>query len=242
VLFQTQYALSVAYTGTAVLIEGDEMVRPTLPVAGRNIYVGVLGGPALDRVEPAAGAGTPVTTASTLLLHGRNLRGDVTRVRIGAHEAEPAEVTPTTVRIPLSAFAAGDLRAGVRSVSIVHRRLMGTPPVPHAGEESNALPLVIAPTVSSAAYDGAAKTVTVTLASTVGKEQRATLLLNRIGGDNAAFALNAAPRSSDGTSLVFTTPVLAAGSYLVRVRIDGAESPLERGGDGTFTGPTVVAP
>ncbi|HET7228751.1 MAG TPA: DUF4255 domain-containing protein, partial [Longimicrobium sp.] len=51
VLFQTQYALSVAYTGTAVLIEGDEMVRPTLPVAGRNIYVGVLGGPTLDRVE-----------------------------------------------------------------------------------------------------------------------------------------------------------------------------------------------
>lgn len=238
VLFQTQYALSVAYTGTAVLIQADETARPALPVTRRNVYVGLLGGITLERLEPAG----PVTTAGTLVIHGRNLRGERTRVRIGDQEAEPQELSPTSIRVPLSAFPAGTLLAGMRPLRVVHLREMGTPPFPRVVDESNALPLVIAPTVEAVSHDPAGPAVVATLAPKVAREQGVTLLLNGIGGAHPSFAFAARPRAGDATAVVFDTPGLPAGEYLARVRVDGAESALAQDADGAFTGPTVTVP
>lgn len=48
------------------------------------------------------------------------------------------------------------------------------------------------------------------------------------------------PNDTDAT-LTLTTDIVPAGTYLVRVQVDGAESQLDVSGSG-FSGPTVIIP
>jgi len=260
VLFQTPYALTVAYQGTVVLIEPeDEPPRPSLPVAGRNVYVVQLRRPEIDTVEEAAGPGAPIEPGSELVLRGRQLAGDVTRVRLGTGGVEwtPALVGARELRLGLGAIPPAQLRAGIQGVQVIHRRPMGTPPVPHRGEESNVAPFVLRPVVlpsnvpgefavSVLAPEGAGKPrrVEVKVAPTVGTRQRVELLLNETADpDRAAFLYPDRQRTADTDTLVFDAPGLEEGRYLVRVRVDGAESVLRADpGDPAYVRPWVEVP
>jgi Pvc16 N-terminal domain len=247
VLFQTPYALTVAYQGTVVLIEAEEAApRPTLPVRGRNVYVVPLRRPEVAEVAEAGGPGSPILPTGVLVLRGRGLAGDITRVRLGTagDEWEPSLVTAREVRLPLSTVPTDRLRAGIQGVQVVHRMEMGTPAMPHRGEESNVAPFILRPVVRRVNDDpnedefqvqvlppvdvGDPRRVQVRVAPDVGPRQRAELLLNAVGDPaGPAFLFPAPEREEDTDTLVFDAPGLAAGRYLVRVRIDGAESLLE---------------
>jgi hypothetical protein len=258
VLFQTPYALSAAYLGTVVLLEAEGTPAPSLPVRARNVYAVPFAQPAIEAVESADGPDAPIRPGSTLVVRGQRLRGDVTRVRLGlgGEETEPASATPREVRVPLASVPAGRLRAGVQGVQVVHRRLLGTPPAPHRAEESNVAPFVLRPEIlpggapgehdvvlTPAAGTGPAR-VTVRLSPEVGRTQRVELLLNETtGADRPAFRYAAPPRAADGDTVAWDTPGLPAGTYLVRVRVDGAESLLEADDAGRLVRPRlVVAP
>jgi len=251
VLFQTTYALSVAYQGTVVLIEADETARPALPVRARNVTVVPFAQPVVEEIVSAEDADAPLTAASTLLIRGRNLRGDVTRVRIGGAEAEPAAAEAREIALPLSDVDPGVLRAGVQGVQVVHERLLGTPPAPHRGEESNVAALVLRPTIRAAGGDPdehdvvftpAPPRITVGVTPTVGREQRAVLLLNPLSGGGTAYRFVAPSRASDGATISFDVPGVASGTYLVRVGIDGAESLLLADAGGVYVRPRVTIP
>jgi hypothetical protein len=262
VLFQTPYALSAAYQASVVLIETDDAAATPLPVRSRNVYAVPFSFAEVEAVENADGRGLPVTYASTLRLRGRGLNGDVTKVRIGTGglEADPAAVTAQQVLLPLRTVPADRLRAGVQGAQVVHMRNLGTPPVPHRGEESNVAPFVLRPTIRRDADDPASPddailytatggpdapaTLTVKVWPAVGRGQRMELLLNDAADPRAGAYRFPAPlhRPADTDTIVFPVPGIAPGTYLARVSVDGAESVLEVDGAGAFARPKVEVP
>ena len=260
VLFQTPYALSMVLQAGPVTLEAEVSPEPALPVGARNLYVDVLRGPRVDAIGAASGPGAPILPDTLLVLRGRGLRGEVTRVRLGMEgdELEPVAVTPGEVMLPLSSVPPGRLRAGVQGAQVLHRRMMGTPPISHRGEESNVAAFVLRPVVRSRAGDPALDDVvftpgsggppvvhprvTVRVMPEVGAGQRADLLLNEAGGTGRAFRVPSAALTADTGTLAFDVPGLGAGTWLVRVVVDGAESVLAPGTSGAWERPRLVVP
>ena len=102
VFFQTPYTLSLAYEGMVIFIEAAQLTRQALPVRERNVYVRAFRQPVIERVESQAGEGQPVVAGSTLVIGGKRLRGDVTRVRVGGIEVTPAPrpISETEIACP----------------------------------------------------------------------------------------------------------------------------------------------
>jgi hypothetical protein len=253
VFFQTPYALSGAYQATVVLIESEAAPpQPALPVRQPAVYVVPFHQPAIEQVQALAGPDQPIVAGGTVAILGRRLRGDPTQVRIGGVVVTPAppDVSETQITVALPA----GLRAGVQAVQVVHPMLMGAPPVPHRGVESNVAAFVLRPTIAVAVRNvtGAgnaprAADVDVTFSPEVGRSQRVVLLLNEIhppaGRAPQAYSFAAPARHAPADpeqAAVITIPVsgMAAGTYLVRVQVDGAESPLTMTG-GRYAEPAV---
>jgi hypothetical protein len=244
VFFQIPYNLSVAYQATVVVIEADETPAQALPVLDRRLSVIPFQDAFIEEAFPAAGRGQPIVAGDTLVLRGRQLRRDPTRVVLHGVAVEPATVSNTEIRVPLTIppFPSGGLRAGVQGVSVAHPLLLGEPPVEHEGFASNAVAVVLRPTIDAiSAPDATHLNVTVTPA--VAKGQRAVLLLNRAPGAPASAHVFANPPAPADTSTVaFTISGVAAGDYLARVQVDGAESPVVLDPSDPGFGPKVPIP
>jgi len=255
--FQAHYRPSAAYQVSVMLIERKRPTRVALPVREPKLVVQPLAQPAIHAVEPqmlvfAAGA--------QFVVRGADLRADDTIVRIGGQAATPtADGNDERLVVPLPA----DIRAGINSVQIVHRVALGTPP-PRELFTSNVAALVVRPVIQRQAADTTqydiqvtgvtgsgnqprAATVTFKIAPPVGNQQRVTLLLNEIGGQARAFSFAAPGRdqpTTPATADSIGVPIsgVAAGDYLVRVAIDGAQSPLDAAADQTFAAPRITIP
>jgi hypothetical protein len=262
VFFQIPYTLSVAYQGSVVLIESDDASQRSLPVRASNIYTVQFHQPVIERIVSQVGENEPIVADSTLLIIGKRLQGDVTLIRIGGVDLplSPPDVSETQLRLPLSTVA--DLRAGVQGLQIVHQMLMGSPPVPHLGVESNVGAFVLRPTIKSTGGDfditisnlqgsgdeARSADVTVNVQPAIGRTQRVTLLLNEANppGDRPAraYTFDAPPRNQPGSpeasnTIIFSIWGVRAGTYLVRIQVDGAESLLSTNATGQYDAPQV---
>jgi hypothetical protein len=112
----------------------------------------------------------------------------------------------------------------------------------HRGFESNTVPLLVLPRLQNIAPPAAhaGDLVTVTVAPAVAAEQARSLLL----GDREIVGEAVPAGSPPSTSVTFRLPnqaaALISGTYLARVRIDGAESRLTLNAAGTYDGPTFT--
>lgn len=264
---QANYRPTAAYQASVVLIESRRPTRQSLPVRRRNIYTLPFRQPSIEQIGSQRLPADPISLRQPILpgyrlvILGRQLRGDDVALRIGTLEiAIPqAQAGDTQINVSLPA----GLRAGVQAVQVIHRLLLGTPPTPHRGVESNVAAFILHPTITAmaGARDGDGNVdVTLTFTPPVGKKQRITLLLNELPGgpppvDRVPFAYtfalparaDAPPPNDSDTTLTVTTSGVAPGTYLARVQVDGAESPLEPlpvepFPTGPYTGPLVVIP
>ena len=256
VLFQTPYALSMIYQSSVVFVDAPETPQPALPVRERRIFPTVFRQPHIETVQSAAGAGQIITSNSTLVISGQQLKSDNTQIRIGDQIVPPQSVENSEIRLQLSTVPIASLRAGVQTIRV----LQPTPPHPATGAESNVAAFVLCPTISVAATitsraatdfggttlnvcDGA---VAVTFDIPVGQKQRVVLLLNEINAparlSATAYSFAAPARVADTTTQI-TIPIVGVreGQYLVRAQVDGAQSPLQSDAvTGAFNGPQVV--
>ncbi|HYU31534.1 MAG TPA: DUF4255 domain-containing protein [Thermoanaerobaculia bacterium] len=256
-MFQkSEYALSVAYRAAVVLLTADDRPAPSLPVREWRLLGETLRQPAITAVDTGEGGG-PLILGATVRLRGQRLEGgQITRVRLAGQEIEPAEVSDTEILFPLSSPTVdiGPLRPGVQAVQVLHPFLFGDPPEPRAGVESNVAALVLRPHVTSAEAGlvlvrsgQAAATLTLTWEPLIGARQKAFVLLNTIAGSPqpAAYSFPVPPRTDDAEDANIELSDLVPAVYLVRLQVDGAESPLDVDTDpasltfGTFTGPTI---
>lgn len=259
VFLQTPYSLSIAYQGSVVLLEADGAPQQAAPVRERNVYVEPVRRPVIEELLSRSGpndppsADRPILSTDLLVIMGKELQGDDTRVLLSGIEVTSFEEAGNT-RIILS-IPAG-LQAGTRAVRVVHYTMMGNPPSPHEGVESNAetfelRPQITAPVGANVQGSGnqlRSGSVTVQLSPEVGRTQRVTLLLNERQPPGTrpprsySFETPSRTQPTDPqTSAQITVPVsgLAPGRYLVRVRVDGAESVLETNSSGEYTSPDV---
>ncbi len=238
---KTEFTLSVAYMGTLVLIDSDEAPNQALPVRERRIAVVPFSPPAISAVEPQI---VEASGGATITLRGRSLLGEDTLVQFG--ELDQAPGPESTGELLTVALPAG-LRAGVNTVQVVHRLDLGlVPPTERKVFESNVAAFVVRPSLTSATFASGGplgRRVTVVVSPAVGPRQRATLLLNQIADPTVTFSVAALPRELPTDPLVFSAAGVPAATYLVRVRIDGAESAMTVDPDVTnprYTGPTVI--
>ena len=242
VFFQVEYSLSAAYQASVVLMESSDSPQEAPPVQARNLYVVPFQSPNIDRVISQSGAQQPITTGSTLLIQGQQLRGQSTLLLIENQEFNPATITDTEITLVVSA----SLHAGVKGVQVLQKSMLGTPAVLHRGAESNIAPFVLHPTITAIHAvalpppNGAA--VTLTLSPNIGVGQRAVLLLNS-ATSSAAYTSLPVIAAADSNQVTINIADVPAGTYLTRVQIDGAESALNfDSGTHAFTGPTVTMP
>jgi hypothetical protein len=246
VFFQTQHALSVAYQASVVLIEGEDPPRSSLPVQERIVYAVPFRQPRIERVYPETGADQFIHNGDTLVIEGRQLQGELTQVRVaGSIPLAPKSVSDTRITFALADVPAGTLRAGVQGVQIVQPLLLGKPTQPHTGFESNVAPFVLHPKILSITPQDATS-VTVQADIVFGNKQRVLLLLNETTAENpAAYSFSAPLRGDDDVeSDTLEIPIsgVQPGTYLVRIQVDGAESPLDLNPDSENFGPTVTIP
>lgn len=265
--FQTNFRLTTGYVASVVLIESQKSTRAALPVLKAKLYITPFERPLIEQVSSGAPAGADprLTVASTLVLTGTSLRGDVTRLRIGEALAPPPALDIASTRIALPLGGVSGLRAGAQGVQVLHERLLGEPDpgAPHRGLESNVVAFVLHPTLAgnpAVAIGGSTvengvtlftATVTPTLAPRVGRKQRVLLLLNEFDAPNdrpaRAYSFSAPldngiadPNQPDTDTIAFAVARVAAGTYVVRVQVDGAESPVGLDGAGRFATPQVT--
>lgn len=260
-LLKTDYVLSTAYVGSVVLIETDDPVPPPpLPVLAPNIYALPFRQPVITQIGPAEGAGRLILPGSQILLIGRNLvleqsgggapPAGSTQVLISGAPQDPIFASDARITVALPP----GLPAGVQTVQVVQSLMLGTPPAPHRlGFQSDLATFVLHPTIRSTGdppvYEIVVQTgvgsppgdmVMVRVRPTVARGQRALLELLQLAQPTAARLFDAGVVDAATDTLTFALHGLPPGSYLVRVRIDGAESPLDLDPSGAPIAPSIT--
>ena len=271
---QAHYRPSAVYQASVVLIESKRSTKSALPVRSRNVVTVTWRRPLIDAIEAATAADDWLVPGAALAIRGFQLRGAVTRVRIGDGELTPAanDVTDTVIVVTVPA----GLQAGVQSGQVIHRLDLGTtsPDEPHRGFESNVSAFVLHPQIDAPAVappsvagvtptlkngvpvvqDGVtlqSASVAVNFAPRVGRRQRVLLVMNELNPPAPrpprSYSFLAPPDNGivppdqpDTATIVFPVSFVAPGSYLVRVQVDGAESPLGLDGAGAYATPAIT--
>ncbi|MDY6795818.1 MAG: DUF4255 domain-containing protein [Actinomycetota bacterium] len=247
-LFKIPYTLSVAYKASVVFVEAEVTPREALPVRRREAYVLPFRRPVIEGIGLANGDMAPIVRDSKIVITGHQLKGDLTRVSIGEVtvpiDTADTENTVTDSRIILSlgsaAFADKPLRAGIQGVHVLHPVLMGDSVEERYGFESNVKPLVLSPTITEKTPEGT--DLKIRVEPEVGKTQRVLALLNELGANIAvphAYSIKAPDNNgitgdkTETSWISFSVADVEPGDYLLRIQVDGAESPLEAEPDPT---------
>lgn len=231
--FQTQYRISAAYEVTVAVIDSRKPVRSPLPVlkrgeGDRGVTSAAGTAPQLreirpPRSQPAARLGEDVA------ILGDGLTTADTMVRfVTPRLAQPIELAPQGgggseigVHLPDKAEDANALSRwapGFYTIALVQKR-SGVPPI-----SSNELAFALAPRITVAPLTTPPGTVNLTLTCEprIVAGQRILLL----GGDRqfepASVVTPANP--TQPTTLTFTVPGVPAGTYVLRLRVDGVDS------------------
>jgi hypothetical protein len=237
VFSQTPYRVSMAYKASVVLIDGKEEPTSPLPVRERYVYALPFQRPLIESVSPQF-----ATMSNPLVIHGQNLKGQSVKVLFGTL----APVTPAAgkiknnkIEVPLPA----GLRAGVNTVRVVHEIDLATGG--HRIFESNTAAFMLRPKLKTApttdnVTGAAVKKGEIKLEfkqPLIEKKQRVVLLLNQFeppaGTVPFAYQFNApkdngiAAADIETDEIIFNFKDVAAGDYLVRARVDGAETELK---------------
>jgi hypothetical protein len=182
---------------------------------------------------------------SLLVVTGRQLRGDITRVRIGGKELAVTPIGDSRIEVDLSALPPAQLRSGVLGVQVLHYR--DEAGVARIAGESNVAPIVLHPRISAVTLGtpvpaGTLRDVAIEFDVTppIAAGQRVGLLLNGVGATApASYAFTLVPPTADATHVESTIRGVAPGEYLVRVQVNGALSALEAGAGGQYSAPKI---
>ncbi len=256
VFFQSPYVLSFACQGGAVLIEGQRQSGRPLPIRRREFYTTPSQPSIFQIVSEAGVNQPVVASSSLTirgqslnpqisdeqlqeLESNKPLVRSKPQVKIGETRVTPDNVRENEISLELSSLSAEEknsLRAGIQSLQIVYSiapKRVESEPERIVG--SNVMPFVLCPTIAEVEVedleDNGDETYSAKVKAridlTVGGEQRVLIFLNERSTSNpAAYIFEANSRTNNSTLVTFPIRDVKEGDYLVRLQIDGAESPL----------------
>ncbi|MDZ8189497.1 MAG: DUF4255 domain-containing protein [Nostoc sp. ChiSLP02] len=240
---QTHYRPSATYLASMVLIESTKSDNL------QGFYIMPLSQPNIEQVIASAKTEYEqmIVADTTLIIRGKRLRGDITRVRLGNSDKllVPQDVKETQISLLVPA----DLYPSVQSIQVVHQALGNTGQTNRI-VESNVAAFVLHPTIT--AFVGQVENngnnlcsaeITIKFHPKVGKAQRIILLLSDLSAPSlVAYSFLVAPRAEDTDAIDIPVNNVKPGTYIVRVRVDGAESPLSKNQSGEYDSPQVTIP
>ncbi|HEY6112370.1 MAG TPA: DUF4255 domain-containing protein [Chthoniobacterales bacterium] len=219
--FQGHYRPTAAYHVSVLLIESDRPTKTALPVRDRTITVSPFRFPHIEEIVSDLGPNLPILPNSTIVINGAQLQGDSTRVIIAGDEytTDAEGITDEKIRIALPS----NLRAGINSVQIVHKLMLGIPPAEHRGFESNIVAFVLVPTMTN--ISESATEFVIDVEPMLRKSQRVVLALNN-KTTGTAYTFSIRPLAADSSQVTIPVSGLDPGEYFVRLQVDGAETSL----------------
>ncbi|MEH2423245.1 MAG: DUF4255 domain-containing protein [Nostoc sp.] len=236
---QTNYRPSATYQVSMVLIESDSTEK-------LEVLDLMLSEPIIEKVTMPAQVEAHITVGSTLLIQGKQLRGDITKVRLSNIDKlfTPFDVQDTQVSIQVP-----PLCVGVQSVQIIHESLVSKEQ--HNLVESNVMPFVLHPkitvetlhTTSLQGNDEDLRSIDISVkfSPKVGKDQRVILQLNRISNNEpVTYSCLVPTQTEDADAIAIPLQNIKLGEYLVRVKVDGAESLLYKNQSGEYDSPRIT--
>lgn len=233
--FQAKYRLTAAYKVTVVLIQSEKSTRSALPVQRRLVQALPFRQPLIDKIQ-SQGPGVAdavldnqkILTGYRLILLGQQLNDDRVTVVIDGQDVPTESVTDSQITLIVPNTVSG----GLHGIQVVHQHLMGDPPTEHRGGASNLESFVLSPTITGPLAIVGGK-LTIPVEPPITATQRTVVLLNKIVvgpvGPDKAYSFAAptpAPNSPPVSTISVPIPGVTPGTYLVRIQVDGAESPL----------------
>jgi len=240
-IWQLWTAFQAAYRPTAALQVSVVVIQDTQPFTSNR--------PVRHRVVTALPMQTPVITGlsplmipagQVLSITGNNFLGGSpadTVVSFDSGAGVPADmVRGNLVQVTLPAT----LTAGTHTVRVQRMVTFPRSSAPHQGFSSSPAPFQLIPVIQTPVPQATAGSpLTLTLTPAVGRTQQVTLYL----GDTA-IPVAEPPATAPPSSTTITCPTpegFPAGTYPVRVEIDGAQSMLTAAAGGQFTPQVQVA-
>lgn len=248
VFLQTHYVLSTTFRAATVLLDRAVPTVTALPVRQLGLSASPLRQPVIARVEAATGHA--IVPQGAILLQGQELDGRPTQVEIDGTPQPTTAVEAGEIALTLPA----GLSAGPHSVLARLGVDLGPPSGSRLAYASNLAAFVLQPVVTKtgASYDVTvgdvqgtgnaprAATLKVKVDPPVDPRQTATLELLDAAG--VAYTFAAPARAAPAAELDVPISGVKAGDYVLRVRVDGAPSPLDLDASQTPVTPKVTVP
>lgn len=227
---RVNFRRSVTYEISTVQINSRQPRTTALPVRRRRIYALTLRTPQIDEVFVQPSPFPPLKTAAaqdgeTLRLTGFNLETPTTSV---VADGLPGTITAIQNNQIDVVFPTDTLTIGIHSLQVVQSLMLGQPPAAHSGFNSNVTGFQLIPTITGPATSPSTGIISVPVTPAVKPTQERSLLL----GDYVVPGVAPQPNDPPTKNVLFQLPqppndAIPSGTYLMRVRIDGAESRLQ---------------
>jgi hypothetical protein len=236
VFYQVPYVLSIAYRACLVIVEGRENFQRALPIRDAS-PAGLAPFPASPYIEQVVAQGSrfePIVIGSVMIIRGRNLQSQTVEIHVGDLVISPTSVQDREIIFSLENMALPQIQAGVQSLQVIHR-IASTSPLITNAIASNVMPFVLCPTIVNVSVTQLEEiednlrsaVIVVQLDVLVREKQKVVLALNEWTSDNPSIYLfDRPPLPSTLSTIEIPITNIKAGEYLVRMRIDGAESKL----------------
>lgn len=231
---QVNFRRSVLYEVSVVQVQSRQQRLIALPVKSHRVYALPLRTPFIQQIFHQPPIGNQVVAAveegETLRLIGTSLKGPLTRIAMDGVTGTVSAISDSQIDVVVPA---GALKIGLHSLQVQQDVLLnevaGQPPVERPAFRSNLAGFMLLPKVGTVTPPNASAggIVIVQVQPAVGATQEKILLL----GDIAVPAIPVDAGSAPSASVQFQLPAdsdsaIPPGSYLLRIRIDGAESRL----------------
>jgi hypothetical protein len=227
VFLHAPYLVSVAYQMTVILVTPDTPAPlPALPVRERKLRLFPFYEPTIDSVIPQE-----IEPQGQLAINGRNFRSDEVEIVFPGTSKHVTPNTSTQITLTLP----DTLRAGINSVMVVTEYNVGSAADSDMRPlfKSNVAAFVLRPKI--VAIQATSLTppteITARVMPAIGADQEVTLWLEEVTEPDKTprvYGLPAMKRDRAVDELVFAANAVAPGTYLARLRVDHAESILDK--------------
>jgi hypothetical protein len=231
---RVNFRRSVTYEVSVVQIESQQQRTSGPPVRQRRVYALPMRSPQIDEVfvQPPPFPGAKIAAAQegeTLRITGHNLHAPNTFVTIDGVPVTIAALQDDHIDMVVPP---GQFTIGLHSLQVVQKvaltTIHGQPPALHNASSSNVVGFQLLPAITGPAGSGGPGVISVPVTPAVTARQQRMLLL----GDHVVPGVPTQPSDPPTTNGLFQLPQppnepIPSGAYLMRVRVDGAESRLQ---------------
>jgi len=207
---------AVLVEASVVFVQPKIRITAPLPVLERALAVVPARQPMIVHVEAESkGPSAPIFAGQPVVIRGLRLDAAKLRVEVDGVDVPSASVTGLDDERIRFVVPAATL-AGARGVRVLHD-LVGTPPATVLGAVSGVVPMIVRPEVTGTAK--VAGTIRVQVTPPIGIHQAVEVLLS-----DGATTIAVAGARANPTRIDAPLAGVAAGTYVVRARVDGVES------------------